>query len=163
MTTKRELTYIAIGILIVIAIIVGIILFSGSASSFPVLDSYEGEIKIYKSLSCGCCGLYSNYFEGKGNSNVDVVNLDDLSSLKSSYGVPSSLGSCHTTIIGDYFIEGHVPLEAVEKLLTENPDIAGIALPRMPSGTPGMPGPKTEDWVIYAINHDGTYGEFMRI
>ena len=71
--------------------------------------------------------------------------------------------SCHTVVIGDYFIEGHIPLEAVEKLLVEKPDIKGIAMPGMPSGSPGMPGAKKGDFVIYAVNNDGTTEEFMRI
>ena len=70
---------------------------------------------------------------------------------------------CHTTIIGDYFVEGHVPLEAVEKLLTEKPDIKGIAMPGMPSGSPGMPGAKKGDFVIYAVNRDGSYEEWTRL
>ena len=70
--------------------------------------------------------------------------------------------SCHTTIIGKYFIEGHVPFEAVEKLLKEQPDIDGIALPGMPIGTPGMPGDKDEPYVIYQLK-DGKFSVFMTI
>ena len=60
-------------------------------------------------------------------------------------------------------MEGHVPLEAIEKLLQEKPDIKGIAMPGMPSGAPGMLGKKTGDFVVYAVNNDGSYEEFMRI
>ena len=63
----------------------------------------------------------------------------------------------------DYFVEGHVPIEAIEKLMAEKPDIAGIALPGMPSGSPGMGGSRSGQFVIYAIGKDGTTTEFMRI
>jgi hypothetical protein len=57
--------------------------------------------------------------------------------------------------IGDYVVDGHVPLQTVQKLLRAKPSIAGITLPGMPSGTPGMNGPKTESWTIYAVTKDG--------
>ena len=132
-------------------------------SSFEQIDSFEQEMTLYKSSNCGCCGIYSNYFQGKGNSDLNVVNLQDISSIKEKYGIPSQLESCHTTIMGDYFVEGHIPLEAIEKLLTEKPDIKGIAMAGMPNGSPGMPGTKTSDFVIYSVNHDGSYQEVMRL
>ena len=70
--------------------------------------------------------------------------------------------SCHTAILGKYFIEGHVPLEAINKLLKERPDIDGIALPGMPIGTPGMPGEKEETFIIYQLV-DGKSSVFMTI
>jgi hypothetical protein len=116
---------------------------------------------VYKSASCGCCNVYQNYLMNMGFKTRAQLVSD--SSIKTKYNIPYSLQSCHTTLIGDYFIEGHVPVEVIEKLLAEKPDIAGIALPGMPSGSPGMPGTKTELWRIYSIGHDGTYGEFMVI
>jgi hypothetical protein len=65
-------------------------------------------------------------------------------------------------IIGNYFVEGHVPIEAVNKLLSEKPAIDGIALPDMPSGSPGMPGAKRGKWRIFALS-DGKMSEFMEI
>ena len=76
--------------------------------------------------------------------------------------ISTEMESCHTMVIDDYFVEGHMPFEAIEKLLSERPDIDGIALPDMPSGTPGMPGEKIEEWVIYSIK-DGQTFIFMRI
>lgn len=151
-----------IGIFLVLVVII-VISISPGGSSYANIDAATGEMKIYKSVSCGCCGIYSNYFKGKGNSDVEVVNLGSLDTIKEKYGIPSAMESCHTTVIGGYFVEGHVPLEAVEKLLQEKPDIAGIAMPGMPEGSPGMPGPKRGDFVVYAVNHDKSYEEFMRI
>lgn len=154
-----------IGIAIVIVFILAIFLFakSSSASNFETINNVEGDIKIYKSMSCGCCEVYLKYANSKTNHKIDVLNVQDPSQIKKQYGIPSELESCHTTIIGNYFVEGHIPLEAVEKLLKEQPDIAGIAMPGMPSGSPGMPGSKRGDFIIYAVARDGSYGEFMRI
>ncbi len=118
------------------------------------------EITVYKTKTCGCCRVYTQYLE-REDANVKVVDVADLSAIKKQYGVPTELQSCHTSVIGGYVVEGHIPLEVIEKLLAEKPTIKGIALPGMPSGSPGMPGPKTETWTIYAIGNDGTATEFM--
>ena len=159
---KKKNLLIALVSIVLIAFIIFFFQSSG-ASSFESIDAFEGEIDIYKSSSCGCCGIYSEYMKGKVDPRVNVINLMDTSEIKETYGVPPELQSCHTTVIGDYFVEGHIPLEAVEKLLKENPDIKGIAMPGMPSGSPGMPGRKYSEFVVYAVNHDGSYDEFMRI
>ena len=125
-------------------------------------DGVEVKATIFRSESCGCCGLYSSYM-GKKGFDFEVVQIDDLDSIKDKYKIPAKMQSCHTTIIGDYFIEGHVPVEAIEKLLAEKPDIAGIAMPGMPSGSPGMPGSKRGPFIGYAVNKDGSTAEFMRI
>src|SRR3989344_4069903 len=124
----------------------------------------NGEVTLFKSMSCGCCSVYASYMQKKGIS-VSLPEISDvkLNEVKDSFKIPSNLRSCHTTMYGNYFVEGHVPLEAVEKLLAENPDIAGIAMPGMQMGSPGMSGSKSGQFVIYAVNRDGTYSEFMRI
>jgi len=158
----KKVFFWTVGILV--SIVALVFLFGiNNASSLETLNSYEGEMTIYKSGSCGCCGVYANYFNNKGNSDVKVVNLENMDSIKEKYGVPKFLESCHTTIVGDYFVEGHIPLEAIEKLMSEKPDIVGIAMAGMPEGSPGMPGVKRGDFVIYAVNHDGSSEEFMRI
>src|SRR3989344_2998715 len=145
-------------------LVIGIFaLIPDNVSSFQAVKNFDGEIKIYKSTSCGCCDVYANYFKNRGSSRMQAINLQDVDSLKKQHGVPEAMKSCHTTIIRDYFVEGHMPLEAIEKLLQEKPDIKGIAMPGMPMGSPGMVGAKTEKFVIYAINNDGTSKEFMRI
>jgi hypothetical protein len=106
-----------------------------------------------------CCFVYVDYLKGRG-FEVEVVQMENVTSLKSQYGVPPSMRSCHTSVIGRYFIEGHVPVEAIKKLLDERPDADGIALPGMPSGSPGMPGGKKELFVIYAVK-DGEFRTFM--
>ncbi len=121
--------------------------------------TYSAEV--FKSPSCSCCTGYVRVLEEKG-WKVRSTNTEAVDAVKDTHNIPAEMRSCHTTIIGKYFIEGHVPLKAVSKLLEENPDIDGIALPGMPIGTPGMPGPKEAPFIIYQLK-DGVYSEFMRI
>lgn len=114
-------------------------------------DKFTGDrqtVIVYKSPTCGCCVGWSRAI-GKEGFNVDIRAIEDMASIKEQYGIPLDKQSCHTAVIGDYVIEGHVPIEAVQKLLAEQPDIDGIGLPGMPSGTPGMFGPKREPYEIY--------------
>lgn len=124
------------------------------------LDSSNNKITVYKSPSCGCCNGHIEEYERLG-FEVKVVEMVDLSPIKDKYNIPSYMQSCHTAVWGEYFIEGHVPSQAIEKLVNEKPDIKGISLPGMPSGTPGMPGPKMGDYVISQLDENWT--EFMTI
>ena len=126
------------------------------------LNDGKVKVQIFKSSSCGCCDAYSKY-TGKNEYNVEVNDVQDMSKIKNQYGVPSEIESCHTMIVGDYFVEGHVPLEAVEKMILEKPNIKGIGISGMPAGSPGMPGTKSGVWTIQAINMDGSLSEFMTI
>jgi hypothetical protein len=93
---------------------------------------------------------------------VETVMVDDTATIKEEYGVPEDLWSCHTMILGGYYIEGHVPIDVVLRLLDERPPIDGIALPGMPSGSPGMDGEKDGPWVIYAIT-GSSFEEFVTV
>lgn len=106
------------------------------------------EATLYKNPQCGCCEEYATYLRENG-FRVKVVATHDLTLIKSQQNVPEPLEGCHTTLIGSYAIEGHVPVGTVERLLAERPDIDGISLPGMPMGSPGMAGRKTEPFTIY--------------
>ncbi len=118
-------------------------------------------VEVFKTPSCGCCYGYVLFLEEK-KFKVKQTDMRSLHTIKQKYNIPVEMQSCHTTIMGKYFIEGHVPFEAVNKLLKEQPDIDGIALPGMPIGTPGMPGDKDEPYVIYQLK-DGKSSVFMTI
>ena len=118
-------------------------------------------VEVFKTPSCGCCYGYVLFLE-KEKFIVKQTDMISLHSIKQKYNIPVEMQSCHTTIMGKYFIEGHVPLEAIDKLLKEQPNIDGIALPGMPIGTPGMPGDKDEPYVIYQLI-DGKFSVFMTI
>mgnify|MGYP001608585032 FL=1 len=160
---KRKGIWFLAGVAIIAVALVFIFTGNSEVSGFATINSIDGNIEIYKSITCGCCDVYTSYVDGKVSPKVNSFDVQDPDTAKRQFGVPMELESCHTTIIDGYFVEGHVPLEAVEKLLKEQPDIKGIAMPGMPMGSPGMTGQKSEDFVIYAVNNDGTYSEFMRI
>ena len=124
-------------------------------------DNKNLNVEVFKTPSCGCCYGYVLFLE-KEKFNVKQTDMRSLHAIKQKYNIPLEMQSCHTTIVGKYFIEGHVPLEAVNKLLKEQPDIDGIALPGMPIGTHGMPGKKEEPYVIYQLI-DGKFSVFMTI
>lgn len=105
---------------------------------------------IYKNPQCGCCGAYVKYLRLAGY-RLKVVDVDDLSSIKRRHGVPETLESCHTLVLDNFVVEGHVPVKHIRRLLTEKPKIKGIALPGMPEGSPGMGGSKREPFAIYEI------------
>ena len=129
------------------------------ASAVTKADKYN--VEVFKTSSCGCCYGYVLFLE-KEKFKVKKTDMRSLHSIKKKYNIPLEMQSCHTTILGKYFIEGHVPIEAINKLLKEQPDIDGIALPGMPIGTPGMPGEKEEPYVIYQLV-DGKSSIFMTI
>lgn len=96
------------------------------------------QMMVYKSSTCGCCKLWIKHMEENGFA-VKSLDVPDMDKIKRDNGVPASAASCHTGIVNGYVVEGHVPADAVLKLLKEKPaDIRGIAVPGMPVGSPGM-------------------------
>ena len=126
-----------------------------------VTKASQYNVEVFKTASCGCCYGYVLFLEEE-KFKVKQTDMRSLNLIKNKYNIPLEMQSCHTTILGKYFIEGHVPIEAINKLLKEQPDIDGIALPGMPIGTPGMPGEKKEPYIIYQLV-DGKSSVFMTI
>lgn len=125
------------------------------------LQTKDIKMTIYKSPTCGCCGKYADEMKKQGY-DVEVIATDDMNTIREKYDIPYDRQSCHTTVVDDYYIEGHVPMEAVKKLLKERPAIDGIGLPGMPIGTPGMPGPKSAPYEIYQ-SVDGEFSIYLTI
>jgi len=94
-------------------------------------------IIVYKSPTCGCCNAWIDHLQAAGFS-VRARNVADMTSIKTRHGVPVSMRSCHTAIVGEYVIEGHVPADDIRRLLDEGQQVAGLAVPGMPAGSPGM-------------------------
>lgn len=109
------------------------------------------EATLYKNPQCGCCDGYARHLEALG-VDVTIVDDADLNQVKRQAGVPYGLGSCHTIAMGEYWIEGHVPMAALDALFEERPDIDGIGLAGMPIGTPGMPGPQQAPYEVYQFS-----------
>lgn len=118
-------------------------------------------IEVYRSPSCDCCTGWEEYLQAQGYSVRSLVR-DDVTSLKIELGLPRETWSCHTALVEGYVVEGHVPVDAIEDVLRDRPAIDGIALPGMPSGSPGMGGEKVAPFEILAIR-DGEispYGSY---
>ena len=109
---------------------------------------------VYKTPSCGCCKAWVKAMESAGFS-VEVHDLPDLTATKHAAGVPAELQSCHTSRIGGYVVEGHVPAEDIRRLLADRPDVVGIATPGMPVGSPGMEGPYKDRYDVLTFGTDG--------
>lgn len=111
-------------------------------------------VTVYKSLTCGCCGKWNEHMRASGFT-VTNNDLTDVTPIKDKHGVPTALRSCHTALVGGYVVEGHVPADVIRKLLRERPAVAGIAVPGMPMGSPGMEGPRQDPYDIIAFDKTG--------
>lgn len=111
-------------------------------------------VLVYKTATCGCCNGWIEHLEAAGFT-VDARDTRDLMVVKRDAGVPTQLSSCHTAIVDGYVVEGHIPAEHVKSLLADRPDVAGIAVPGMPIGSPGMEGPNPQPYQVYAFTRDG--------
>ena len=119
-------------------------------STPAVAGESSRQATLYKNPQCGCCEGYADYLRENG-FEVTVKPTHDLPLLHRQYGVPEPLVGCHTTLIDGYVVEGHVPIGALLRMLSERPAIKGISLPGMPAGSPGMFGEKTGPFTIYEI------------
>ncbi len=94
-------------------------------------------VEVWKSPLCGCCEGWIDHLRGEGFT-VDVHDVDDVTPIAAARGIGDDLASCHTAVVDGYVVEGHVPAADIRRLLAERPPLTGLAVPGMPSGTPGM-------------------------
>ena len=110
---------------------------------------------VFKSPTCGCCKDWVAHVRKHG-FKVVTKDIADVSPTKKAHGVPESLHSCHTALVGGYVIEGHVPADLVQKLLRERPKgVSGLAVPGMPMGSPGMEGPIKQKYDVLTFDKSG--------
>jgi hypothetical protein len=127
-----------------------------------VIQAAPAPVMLYKNPECDCCEGYAAYLRKRGFT-VTVKASNDLAEISRKAGIPPELEGCHTAFIGNYVVDGHVPVEVVNKLLAERPAIKGITLPGMPAGSPGMTGRKSGPFTIYAVGQDGRATVYMTI
>lgn len=120
-------------------------------------------VVVHKSPTCGCCTAWVAHMR-KAGFPVDVRETPDVTPVKRRVGVPAGKDSCHTAIVGGYFVEGHVPALDVKRLLADKPDAKGLAVPGMPLGSPGMevPGGQTQPYAVELVKRDGSTEVFSR-
>jgi hypothetical protein len=132
---------------------------TGEAAALPPDATYH--MVVYKDPNCGCCAKWVDHVRPH-NFHVDVVDVTNLDAHKARLGVPANLRACHTAEVGGYVVEGHVPADLVRKLLTERPQIAGIAVAGMPAGSPGMEMGYKEPYEVIAFDRSGRTSVFAR-
>lgn len=126
----------------------------------PVLEK-PADMTVYRSPSCGCCGKWLAHMEKHGFTVKDL-KTNDMDRIKKELGVPENLQSCHTAVVDGYVIEGHVPAADVLKLLDARPGAAGITVPAMPVGTPGMEmGGKKDPFAVLLFEKNGKASTFQ--
>ena len=111
-------------------------------------------MKVYKDAGCGCCKEWIKHMQQAGFT-VTSEDITDKNAMKAKLGVPGALTSCHTGVVGDYLVEGHVPADLVLKLLKEKPNARGLAVPGMPMGSPGMEGPTKDKYDVMLFDRLG--------
>ncbi len=118
-------------------------------------------IVVHKTESCGCCHSWVEHLQRSG-LKVVVRDVSDLGGIKERVGVPYGMGSCHTAEVGGYFIEGHVPVADIVRLLEQRPNAKGLTVPGMPAGSPGMelPSGEVEPYDVHLVARDGSTAVF---
>lgn len=134
----------------------GIVLLRGIASAEPL-----PVVAVYKDPGCECCARWVKHLSASGFVTT-VRDTPDMASIKRTMGVPDALQSCHTAVVGKYVVEGHVPADAIKKLLAEKPAVIGLAVPGMPVGSPGMEGSPKQPYSVIAFERDGKTRVFMK-
>lgn len=123
----------------------------------PQSQSSPATITVHRSENCDCCHKWIAHLERHDFEVVDKISGDMLS-IKQERGLPPQMASCHTAEIAGYLIEGHVPAGDIKQLLATQPDIAGLSVPQMPVGTPGMEmGPRKDAFNVIAFDDEAQF------
>ncbi|MBE9005738.1 DUF411 domain-containing protein [Fortiea sp. LEGE XX443] len=119
-------------------------------------DSAKPEITIYRSPTCSCCGAWLEHVQQHGFKIREDIKTDEMEAIKQKYNLPPELASCHTAIIDGYVMEGHIPADDIKLFLKQKPQLAGLAVPGMPVGTPGMEsGNIKQPFTVMTFNQKG--------
>jgi hypothetical protein len=141
--------------LVALAGFVAVALTTAAVENPPsVTEAKKPTITVYKDPSCGCCKNWIEHLVKHGY-RVDAKDTPQMTEIKRTLGVPEALTSCHTAVVNGYLIEGHVPAEDVDRLLRQKPKVAGLAVPGMPMGSPGMEGPRSQRYQVLSFDKSG--------
>jgi len=133
----------------------------GGSEPRRVTVSPPETVTVYKSPSCGCCTKWIDHLRAAGFTVV-VHDTDNLDEVMTDFAVPRQLASCHTAKVGKYVVEGHVPADLIAKVLREHPAIAGLAVPGMVTGSPGMEGGVAQHYDVVAWAAAGQTSVYAR-
>jgi hypothetical protein len=118
------------------------------------------KVEVYKSPTCKCCGKWVDHMRANGFT-VETRNVGNMEARKRA-GISPSLGSCHTSLVEGYVIEGHVPASDIKRFLSERPNAIGLAAPGMPKGSPGMESSRSNPYNVLLINKEGNVSVYSR-
>ncbi len=148
------MTYKGLTILLAGLVIAGGAYFAWTVlSGGPKADAEDIEVTMYRGPDCDCCVDWADYLEDQGMTVIDE-KVADLPTIKQEKGVPGAFQSCHTAVVGDYIVEGHVPSDEIRRMVAQQPDAIGIAVPGMPAGSPGMEVGHTESYEVLLFNQE---------
>jgi hypothetical protein len=158
-TNTRSLAFAAIALAIIAA---GVYAVQAQRHAPPQSRVME----VYKTPTCGCCSLWVDHMRAAGfEVTARDVTQAELEALKAKHRVPESVHSCHTGLIDGYVIEGHIPASEVSKFLKARPAAAGLAVPGMPIGSPGMevPGTRARPYTVLTFDRNGQTQVFSTV
>jgi hypothetical protein len=118
-------------------------------------------VTLHRAEGCSCCAVYADYLRDNGFT-VELDTVDDLGPIRQRYSIPEAAVGCHTSVLDDYVVEGHVPVEAIDRLLTERPAIDGISVVGMPTNSPGMGEPNGEPLDVVSF-HNGRVEDYLSV
>jgi hypothetical protein len=112
-------------------------------------------VEVFKNPDCGCCGAWVEHLKAAGFT-VRVRETPDTGAVRKRHGIPDQFGSCHTGVVAGYAVEGHVPADDIKRLLAQKPTAAGLSVPGMPAGSPGMEaGSRKDPFQVLLIDRAG--------
>jgi hypothetical protein len=135
-----------------------------TAALVPAVHAADAlpSVTVWKSPNCGCCVKWIEHLRAAG-FEVEAREARNLNAVRAQLGVPQKVAGCHSAKVGDYLVEGHVPAEQIKRLLADKPDVAGISVPGMPVGSPGMEGPGGKDYDVVTFDQAGNTRVFATV
>ena len=128
--------------------------FASAADPVPTVD-------VYKSATCGCCARWAEHMRASG-FEVRTHNVSDVGVERRRLGMSDGVAGCHTAVVDGYVIEGHVPAQDVKRLLRDRPQAVGLAVPKMPGGSPGMENANYTSYEVLLVGPKGSLTTFAR-
>ena len=145
-----------------VGIVLAVLGIGGYVYFGPLASADLPTVTVYKSPSCNCCAEWVTHMREQGFP-VEIQSRFNVKPVKRKVGVPSSLAACHTAVVKNYVVEGHVPAKDVKQLLRENPKVRGLSVPGMPVGSPGMErGNRVEPYKVLTFTPAGDTTVFAR-
>lgn len=134
---------------------------SGSGRGAASAPPNGKAVTLHRQKGCSCCATYADYLRDNGFA-VEMETVEDLDPVRARYGIPEDAVGCHTSVVDDYIVEGHVPVEAIDRLLSERPDLDGISVVGMPASSPGMGEPDGEPLDVLSFRA-GRVSDYMSV